>query len=277
MKKRTKRIPLIVAALSCAIIVVMVACGKRSDSEAKEKPYEDVDSIPNREMTDSIGIPSGYLSVSNIKTENGDLICLKPDMSKLSMDLVCNEIPSAENDSIILAFAGTFTGTGVENNHDNIAGDHVSSGTRFSGYYCKRCNGAFTWSPASGPQFFYQNYSSKLDKAAQEGGMGFTQEMMIHNGKAVKTTRPAENQNVFRALCLDADGELAIYESQRNITFGNFIDALLSQGVKEALYTDMGPGWNYCFYRINLNEKSPRYLHDQPMADATNFVILKIK
>lgn len=94
--------------------------------------------------------------------------------------------------------------------------------------------------------------------------MGFTQEMMTHNGKAVKTTRNAENQNVFRALCLDTDGELAIDEGQKDITFGNFIDALLSQGVKEALYTDMGPGWNYCFYRINLNEKSPRYLHDTP-------------
>ncbi|MCM1139090.1 MAG: YdcF family protein [Muribaculum sp.] len=213
----------------------------------------------------------------HVETPYGDLICLKPDMSRLSMDLICGEIPSAKNDSIILAFAGAFTGTEFDKGHANIAGDHVSGGKRFKGYRCNRNTGAFTWTYASGPQFFYQDYSSKLDKAAEEGGMGFTQEMMIHNGKAIKTTRPLGNRNVFRALCLDADGELALYESQGTVTFGNFIDALLSQGVKEALYTDMGQGWNYCFYRLNADDTSPKYLHNRPLPCASNFVILKIK
>ena len=218
-----------------------------------------------------------FMTESHLETPYGDLICLKPDMNKLSMDLVCGEIPSAENDSIILAFAGAFTGTEFDKGHANIAGDHVSNGKRYKGYSCKRNTGVFTWSPVSGPQFFYQDYSSKLDKAVEEGGMGFAQEMMIHNGKAVKTTRPLGNKNVFRALCLDANGELALYESQGTVTFGNFIDALLSQGVKETLYTDMGQGWNYCFYRLNADESSPKYLHNRPLPYASNFVILKIK
>ncbi|MCM1139546.1 MAG: YdcF family protein [Muribaculum sp.] len=217
------------------------------------------------------------MTESHEETPYGDLICLKPDMNKLSMDLVCGEIPSAENDSIILAFAGAFTGTEFDKEHANIAGDHVSGGKRYKGYSCKRNTGAFTWSPVSGSQFFYQDYFSKLDKAAEEGGMGFAQEMMIHNGKAVKTTRPLGNKNVFRALCLDADGELTLYESQGTVTFGNFIDALISQGVKEALYTDMGQGWNYCFYRINANKSSPKYLHNQPLPYASNFIVLKIR
>lgn len=54
---------------------------------------------------------SDFMSESHIKTEYGDLICLKPDMSILTMDLVCGKIPSVENDSIVLAFAGAFTGT----------------------------------------------------------------------------------------------------------------------------------------------------------------------
>ncbi len=218
-----------------------------------------------------------FLSESHIQTEYGDLICLKPDMSILTMDLVCGEIPSVDNDSIVLAFAGAFTGTEFDKGHTTIAGDHVSGGTRFKGYRCKRNTGAFTWSPFSGSQFFYDNYSSALDTATKESGMGFAQEMMIHNGEAVKTTRPLGNKNVFRALCLDSKGELALYESQGIVTFGNFIDALLSQGVKEALYTDMGQGWNYCFYRVNANESSPKYLHDQPLPYASNFVVLKVK
>lgn len=218
-----------------------------------------------------------FLSVSHIETGYGDLICLKPDMKRLKMDMACGEIPSPENDSIVLAFAGAFTGTEFDKGHVNVAGDHVAGGTRFNGYRCKRNTGAFTWSAKSGPQFFYKDYSSELDRAAQEGGMGFAQEMMIHNGAKVPTTRPAGNKNVFRALCLDADGTLALYESQGIVTFGDFIDALLTQEVLEALYTDMGQGWNYCFYRNNNAETLPKYLHTQSLPYASNFITIKIK
>lgn len=233
--------------------------------------------IKESAISDFTNTQSDFITVSHIQTKYGDLICLKLDMGRLSMDMVCGEIPSADNDSIVLAFAGAFTGTMFDKGHFNIAGDHVSGGKRFKGYGCKRNTGTFTWSSVSDSQFFYKDYSSALDKAAKEGGMGFAQEMMIHNGKAVKTTRPLSNKNVFRALCLDSEGELTLYESQGTVSFGNFIDALLSQGVKEALYTDMGQGWNYCFYRVNANESSPKYLHNQPLPYASNFIILKIR
>lgn len=218
-----------------------------------------------------------FLKESHIETKYGDLICLTPDMSRLKMDMVCGQIPDADDDSIVLAFAGAFTGTEFDKGHANIAGDHVSAGKRYKGYRCKRNTGAFTWSTASGPKFYYNYYSSVLDKAAAEGGMAFVQEMIIHNGKAVKTTRPLGNKNVFRALCLDHNGKLTLYESQGIVTFGNFIEALLSQDVKEALYTDMGQGWNYCFYRLHTDEKSPKYLHAKPLPYASNFIVFKIK
>lgn len=228
-------------------------------------------------ICDFTKVQPDVLSVSHIKTQYGDLTCLKPDMSRLKIDMVCGEIPSAENDSIILAFAGAFTGTDFNKGHAIIAGNHIVGGKRYKGYRCKRNTGAFTWSAQSGPQFFYKDYSSKLDRAAQEGGMGFAQEMMIHNGTKVPTTRLAGNKNVFRALCLDADGTLAFYESQGIVTFGDFIDALLTQGVLDALYTDMGQGWNYCFYRNNKAETSPKYLHTQSLPYASNFITIKIK
>ena len=228
-------------------------------------------------VRDFTKVDADILSVSHIETEYGDLICLKPEMNGLKMDMVCGEIPSPENDSIVLAFAGAFTGTEFDNGHSNVAGDHVAGGIRFKGYRCKRNTGAFTWSAQSDPQFFYKDYSSKLDRAAQEGGMGFAQEIMIHNGTKVPTTRLAGNKNVFRALCLDADGTLALYESQGIVTFGDFIDALLTQGVLDALYTDMGQGWNYCFYHNNKAETSPKYLHTQSLPYASNFITIKIK
>lgn len=220
---------------------------------------------------------SDILSISHLETQYGDLICLKPDMRRLKMEMVCGGIPSAYNDSIILAFAGAFTGTEFNRGHANVAGDHVVNGKRYKGYKCKRNTGAFTWSPVSGFKFLYQDYSSDLDKAANEGGMGFTQEMMIHNGKSVRTTRPLGNVNVFRALCQDNDGTIALYESQGSIKFGDFIDALLLQGVKEALYTDMGQGWNYCFYRENNSDSNPKYLHNKSLPYASNFITVRIK
>lgn len=228
-------------------------------------------------IRDFTRVDTDILSVSHIKTEYGDLICLKPDMKGLKMDMVCGEIPSPENDSIVLAFAGAFTGTEFDKGHANVAGDHVAGGVRFKGYSCKRNTGAFTWSAKAGPRFFYRNYSPALDEAAKDGGMGFAQEMMIHDSQKVPTTRPSGNRNVFRALCLDSDNQLALYESQGIVTFGNFIDALLSQGVREALYTDMGQGWNYCFYRTNNTDDAPRYLHTQSLPYASNFIIIRIK
>lgn len=228
-------------------------------------------------VRDFTKVDSDILSISHIRTKYGDLICLKPEMSGLKMEMVCGEIPSPKNDSIVLAFAGAFTGTEFDKGHANVAGDHVARGVWYKGYHCKRNTGAFTWSAKSGPRFSYKDYSSALDKAAKEGGMGFTQEMMIDNGAKVPTTRPLGNRNVFRALCLDSDNRLALYESQGIVAFGNFIDALLSQGVKEALYTDMGQGWNYCFYRRNQSEKSPQYLHSTSLPYASNFITIKVK
>lgn len=83
------------------------------------------------------------------------------------------------------------------------------------------------------------------------------------------------NVYMFRALCQDSKGDLVLFETQGKMTFGNFIEALLAQGVTEALYTDMGQGWNYCFYRQNTNESSPKYLHNQPLPYASNFVVIK--
>ena len=31
--------------------------------------------------------------------------------------------------------------------------------------------------------------------------------------------------------------------------FGRYLDALMAIGVKEAIYCDMGTGWNYSWYR----------------------------
>ena len=108
-----------------------------------------------------------------------------------------------------------------------------------------------------------------LREAAHYGGCGFAQEMMIHDGIEIPHTRPASNTNEFRALCL-IDGKLAIADSKGSVKFGNFIKNLQQAGATEALYLDMGPGWNYSWYRdANGN---PIEIHTTPTKYATNWI-----
>lgn len=108
-----------------------------------------------------------------------------------------------------------------------------------------------------------------MDAAAKNGGCGFAQEMMIHDGKIVPHTRPDGNINEFRALCL-IDGKVAIADSNGNVKFGDFIKDLMKSGATEALYLDMGPGWNYSWFRDYTG--NPIEIHAIPTKFATNWI-----
>ena len=178
--------------------------------------------------------------------EKGKLIIYTPDYS--SIDLVCGTMPSQSNKNVIFCAEAAFTGELLnEFKHSNILGDHVSGGMRYKGTGCKRNTGDFVYYGGKW-KFLYKDYSKDLDVAAQNGGMGFGQEMMIHEGKRVQTIRKDANRNEFRALC-ELNGMLCVIDSKGVSAFGDFIQALLDEGVTEAIYLDMGPGCNYSWYR----------------------------
>ena len=190
-----------------------------------------------------------------------------PQYSRI--DLACGKRPSQADSTVIFMAAGAFTGDYQEDfKHSNIAGDHVSGGKREKGFKCKRNTGAFIWT-SDGPEFHYLSYSSALDKAARKGGCAFAQEMMIHEGRIVKHTRPDGNQNEFRALCL-IDGKVAVADSKGSVRFGDFINDLREAGATEALYMDMGAGWNYSWYRAENGH--PVEIHSIPIKYSTNWV-----
>ena len=190
-----------------------------------------------------------------------------PNYSKI--DLVCGKMPSKDDKSVLMFAEAAFTGDYLnEFKHSNIAGDHVSDGKRQKGYKCKRNNGAFVFYNDK-PKFLYQHYSQEFDKSARNNGCGFAQEMMIHKGEVVPHTRPDHNSNEFRALCL-IDNKLAFVDSKGIVKFGDFIQDLMNAGATEALYLDMGYGWNYSWYR-DENGK-PVEIHSQPTKYATNWI-----
>ena len=218
------------------------------------------------EDKDSTAVSEKTILVERVDT-NG-LIILFPSYSNI--DLRCGNIPQIHEKDIILFAEAAYTGASLEKEfkHGKIAGDHVSNGARYKGYKCNRNTGAFVYYSGKW-KFLYKDYSVELDSAAKYGGAAFTQEMMIHNNDIKTTARPNGNVNTFRALC-ELDGRLCIIESRNDIRFGKFKSALVDIGVSEAIYLDMGTGWNYSWYR--KDDETIVYLHPKVHDYCTNWI-----
>lgn len=194
------------------------------------------------------------------------LIVLYPEFR--SIDLVCGVEPSEQDTSVILFAEAAYTGVcQTKFNHYNIAGDHVSKGKRYRGYTCKRNTGAFVFYNGIW-EFCYKNYSRKLYEAAKHGGAAFAQELIIYKGTPVPTLRRNNNRNQFRALC-EHNGKLCIVESIGIVSFADFRSKLVQYKVSNAIYLDMGRGWNYAWYRDGV---SIRKLHPKTHDFCTNWI-----
>lgn len=185
-----------------------------------------------------------------IRKDTSGMVVLYPQFS--SIDLICGTMPEKSDSSVILFAEAAYTGELLDEfKHSNVAGDHVSQGKRYKGFKCNRNTGAFVYYDGTW-KFCYKDYSQEMDKAAENGGAAFGQEMMIHKGKVVESARKDNNKNQFRALC-NHDGKLCIVESKGIISFGDFKKQLLNIGISDAIYLDMGPGWNHAWYRDKGN------------------------
>lgn len=189
------------------------------------------------------------------------------------IDLATGTMPKKDQKEVIFCCAGSFTGQLLtEFNHSNIAGDHVSGGTYYKGYKCGPYNGVFTWSRTSGWKFFnhaYENAKAPLQKAATEGGMGYCQTMLYSNGKRFPGCFKPGAVNRYRALC-QIGKRLCIVDCARPLPFGHFLDGLQKLGVSNALYCDMGKGWNYSWYR--QNDGTVKELFPTPGRYTTNWI-----
>ena len=209
---------------------------------------------------------------AKVSIENHDsLTVYYPHYTKI--DLVTEQMPLKSENTVVFVCAASFTGELLDTfKHSNIAGHHVSSGSFYSGYKCGPYNGVFTWSKKSGWHFF--NYSHKNSEAplrsiAQEGGMGFCQSLLFHNGKRFKGCMKPESVNRYRALC-EIAGKLCVVDCARSLPFSHFMDGLEKLGVKNAVYCDMGRGWNYSWYR--RDDGTVKELFTTPGKYTTNWI-----
>ena len=201
----------------------------------------------------------------------GNLTIYYPNFSKI--DLVVESMPSKNEEDVIFCCEAAFTGEKLtEFKHSNIAGHHVCSGTYYEGFHCGPNNGVFTWSRPGGWHFYnngHKNSVTPLKAVAAKGGMGFCQSMLFCNGTQFKGCFKPEKENQYRALC-EISGRLCIVDCAKSIPFGDFLSGLKALGVKNAVYLDMGWGWNYSWYR--RADGSVKEIFSTESAYTTNWV-----
>lgn len=174
-----------------------------------------------------------------------DVVAYYPQFSRI--DLVCDTMPNQDNKQVIFCAEAAFTHELLDEfAHSNIDGDHVSGGQRYTGAQCKDNSGAFiSW--GNHWEFVQGDYSAALDRAASQDGMGFGQASIIHKGlRVAQLWRSGVNH--YRALC-EKQGQLCIVDSREAVEYSDFVDMLERYGVNEALYLDMGAGWNHSWWR----------------------------
>lgn len=177
-----------------------------------------------------------------------------------SIDLRVQTMPQKAEENVIYVAEAAFTEAKIDTfMHANIDGNHVASGVWYEGARCVETpdkvgnTGGFVWYDGH-YEFFADTASAEeaLLRAAEHGGMGFRQEAIIHKGKYVpnaRTENPRYNRvEIYRVLA-ELDGKLCLIENINPVPFTEFLPNLQALQPTEALYLDMGLGWNHSWYR----------------------------
>ena len=127
-------------------------------------------------------IQAGYKSADPlivIDESHEGLTIYYPQYSSINLKYGANS--PEEDPKAIFCCPAAFTGeTITEFRHTNIAGHHASNKEFHGGYACKPNTGGFVWYNGEW-KFLLKDYASELKKAAGTSGMGFAQNMIIHN------------------------------------------------------------------------------------------------
>ena len=165
------------------------------------------------------------------------------------IDLVCGTMPLVDDSSIIYCAEAAFTGKLLKDfSHSNIMGPHISGGVLYDGYPYDGNYGLFAATDSIW-QFSALPNDSMLHAVEQQSGMAFVQYWVIRNGSIYQPMlQKPSKKHIYRVIA-DMDGELVLIESKDSVAYSEFLTCLDSLNLQNALYMDMGQGWNYSFCR----------------------------
>ena len=173
-----------------------------------------------------------------------DLYIYCPNYSDI--DYVAGDRPSKDDESIELCVAAAFQQSyQLDFKHSNIVGWHASDGQLERGTPKSRL-GAFTYVNGIPRIWNIDDAEEAVQKAAAEGGSGYQQFVVLYDGQ--RGGHDSDEFRCFRVIAL-LNGEACVIDSRTQMHYSEFISALENLGVRDALYCDMGSGWNYSWYR----------------------------
>ena len=189
-----------------------------------------------------------------------NLYVFKPHFSKIELEV--GQMPSPQNDSVIFCAAAAFTSQLKDTfTYDNIVGAYITHGKKYRNYSAGKNYGRFIY--ANGNWHFAEAANHKaVDDAVGANGCMFTQWWVIKDNEIYQpyAMRNGEPTNVYRAIC-EKDGELMIAQGRKAMPYLTFVQALKAYGIKNALYMDMGTGWNHSFYRDSKGKAHTLFPH----------------
>ena len=176
--------------------------------------------------------------------ETDDLYIYYIDYNDLSY--VAGKRPSKNDRDNLMCVAAAFQSTyQLGFNHENIVGWHASEGQLERGKPEKNL-GAFTYVNGTARIWDTEEADQAVQNAAAEGGIGFQQFIVLYDGQ--RGSHGSDEFRCYRVLAL-INGRACIIDSRTQMHYDDFINALRDFGIRDALYCDMGSGWNYSWYR----------------------------
>ena len=183
-----------------------------------------------------------------------NLYVFKPNFSKVKLEI--GKMPSTNNDSIIFCAAAAYTSSRQDTfATDNIEGGYISNGRPHNICFKRAHYGRFVCINNQWEFIEIDNFSAIENTIVEDGSM-FTQQWVIKSGDIYRPyarNDSTDDRFIYRALC-EKNDTLMIAQSNHYIPYYLFVKALKAYGMENALYMDMGSGWNHSFYRDNANE-----------------------
>lgn len=192
------------------------------------------------------------LFVDSVIVDSVPFLKLQMNHNMSYITMADSVLPSQADSTIALCVEAAFTGELLKDfKSTNIGGDYVIDGIFHKGYKCT-ANTGFLYADKTVFTISSSEHCSKwIEKAQKNHGTVFQQILIIHNGKKVYKETPIKpaTSNIYRSACIMNDGNFAVIQSKERVSLSDFIESLIKIGVSDALYLDMGRGWNYGWYR----------------------------
>lgn len=250
--------------LACMVILFLTGCAKPKTNLSQHPVV-----VENSE--------GEMLSVDAVPIGSHSFVVLKMNSESAYLTMADSILPNINDSAIALCVEAAFTGKLLKDfKTTNVAGDYVIDGIFHKGYECK-ANTGFLYADKTIFTIASSAHCSEwIGKAQKDRGMLFQQMLLIQQGNDVYAGTPIKkrSQNIYRAACILNDGNFAVIQSLARLPLGDFIQSLITIGVSDALYLDMGRGWNYGWYRPSP-EASPVELFDYRTPYQTNWLVIR--